>query len=51
MRYVLMIYTDENIVGGLSPEERETYVQDYAAFHQEVMEMASAKGANPSNPP
>ena len=50
MRYVLMIYADESIVGGLSPEERETYVQDYAAFHQEVMENGIRKGGEPLQP-
>ena len=32
MRYLLMICTDENAIGALSPEEGSAMLADYAAF-------------------
>ncbi len=36
MRYLLMICTDENAIGALSPEEGSAMLADYAAFGEEM---------------
>lgn len=36
MRYMLMICTDENAVGALSPEEYSAILAEYAAFGEEM---------------
>jgi len=36
MRYLLMICTDESVIGGLSAEEGSAMLADYAAFGEEM---------------
>jgi hypothetical protein len=36
MRYMLLIYDDENLLASMSPEERDRLFQSYGAYHAEV---------------
>ncbi|MGH9287604.1 MAG: YciI family protein [Acidimicrobiales bacterium] len=36
MRYMLMICTDENVIGALSPEEGSAMLAEYGAFSEEM---------------
>ena len=50
MQYVLLIYASEDIIANMSDEERGTYMQEYATYHQDVIEKGYRQGGEPLQP-
>lgn len=50
MRYVLLIYVSEDVIANMSEEERNTYFQEYGAFHGSVIERGLREGGEPLQP-
>ncbi len=50
MQYVLLIYSDEDLMASLSDEERGAYFQGYGAFEGEVQERGIKTGGQPLQP-
>jgi len=47
MRYVLLIYVSEEIIGGMPDEERAAYFQNWAAYEAEVQQRGIKTGGAP----
>lgn len=50
MRYVLLIYVNEEVIQQLPPEERATYFQDYGMFEGNVQQRGIKAGGEPLQP-
>ena len=47
MRYVLLIYVQEDVLPNLPEDERNTLIQGYTQFHQYVNESGLMNGGAP----
>jgi hypothetical protein len=50
MRYMLLIYDDESVLGGMSQEERDRLFQAYFAYHAEISEAGVFLQGEPLQP-
>ncbi len=50
MRYVLLIYVQEDVLPNLPEDERNALIQGYAQFHQSVNESGLMSGGAPLQP-
>ena len=50
MRYVLLIYVNEEVTATMAPEEREALVKGYGIFHGTVTERGLRDGGAPLQP-
>lgn len=50
MKYLFLIYADENVEAQLSPAEMGTLMQRYAAYTRELEERGALRGGDPLEP-
>jgi len=50
MQYLLLIHDDEQLWGGMTEEERNTYFAEYMAFSNELVEAGAYVGGNQLQP-
>lgn len=50
MNYVLLIYASEELIAGMSDEERGAYFQEWAAFETDVQQRGIKTGGAPLQP-